>query len=181
MKQEIRIISGLYRGKKIPFPLVDGLRPTSDRIKETLFNWLMHRVREAHCLDAFAGSGSLGLEAFSRGAAKVVFVEQSPRAHANLQRIVSQFNSPKLDLVKDNTLHYLQEVHTPFDLIFLDPPFSLKLIPQCLSYLINGNLINQGGLVYIESQEEVEVDKTQWQLIKLNRSGHVVYGLLEKL
>lgn len=87
MKQVVRIIGGLYRGKKLHFPDVEGLRPTPDRVRETLFNWLMHDIREARCLDAFAGSGALGLEAFSRGAARVVFLEQSPKAYAHLQKI----------------------------------------------------------------------------------------------
>ena len=100
MKQEIRIIGGQYRGKKLQFPNVEGLRPTPDRVRETLFNWLMHDIRDARCLDAFAGSGALGLEAFSRGASQVVFIEQAPLAQANLQKIIQAFNSPILKLLK---------------------------------------------------------------------------------
>ncbi|HAU1138500.1 TPA: 16S rRNA (guanine(966)-N(2))-methyltransferase RsmD, partial [Legionella pneumophila] len=100
MKQVIRIIGGLYRGKKIHFPDVDGLRPTPDRVRETLFNWLMNDIRNARCLDAFAGSGALGFEAYSRGASHVVFIEQSPKAHASLQNTIRQFDTPNLHLIK---------------------------------------------------------------------------------
>lgn len=86
MKQTVRIIGGKYRGKKLYFPESEGLRPTPDRVKETLFNWLMHDIQGARCLDAFAGSGALGFEAYSRGASRVVLVESSPNACANLKK-----------------------------------------------------------------------------------------------
>ena len=94
MKQVVRIIGGMYRGKKIAFPELQGLRPTPDRIKETLFNWLMQDIRGARCLDAFAGSGALGFEAFSRGASEVVFIEQAPQAYKNLHKIFLDFDTP---------------------------------------------------------------------------------------
>ena len=118
MKQVIRIIGGQYRGKKLQFPDMDDLRPTPDRVRETLFNWLMNDIKEARCLDAFAGSGALGLEAFSRGALRVVFIEQSGSAYGNLQKIVTQFNSPKLHLCKADARLYLQQSLEQFDLIF---------------------------------------------------------------
>lgn len=181
MKQVIRIIGGQYRGKKLHFPEIDGLRPTPDRVRETLFNWLMNDVRDARCLDAFAGSGALGLEAFSRGASQVVFIEQSPQAHANLQKILTQFNSPKLKIIKTDTLNYLQHSSEQFDLIFLDPPFAQNYIPDCLNYIVQNKLMATGGLVYIESPTVITPDEQLWQPIKLKQAGHVIYGLLEKL
>lgn len=181
MKQIIRIIGGLYRGKKLHFPDIEGLRPTPDRVRETLFNWLMHDIKEARCLDAFAGSGALGLEAFSRGAARVVLVEQSPEAHINLQKIITQFNSTVLKLVKGNTLSYLEQCQEQFDIIFLDPPFAKDYIPECLAKIEQHNLLPQGGLVYIESAQITEVDGMHWQQIKLKQAGQVVYGLFKKL
>jgi 16S rRNA (guanine966-N2)-methyltransferase len=181
MKQIIRIIGGLYRGKKIHFPLVEGLRPTPDRVKETLFNWLMHDIKEARCLDAFAGSGSLGLEAFSRGAAQVFFVEQSPIAHNNLKKMISQFNSPCLTLIKDNALNYLQRCTEEFDLIFLDTPFAEDLIPQCLASITKNNLLVKGGLIYLEAPTEIEVNTEHWKLIKSKKQGQVFSSLFEKL
>ncbi len=180
MKQVIRIIGGLYRGKKIHFPAVEGLRPTPDRVKETLFNWLMHDIKDARCLDAFAGSGSLGFEAFSRGAIQVVFVEQALSAYHNLQKIMAQFNSPNLKLIKDDACHYLQHCTEQYDLIFLDPPFAENYIPLCVSHIVKNNLITQGGLIYLESPNEIEMDNKQWKLIKLKRVGQVVSSLFEK-
>lgn len=178
MKQEIRIIGGIYRGKKIQFPCVDGLRPTADRVKETLFNWLMHDIHEARCLDAFAGSGSLGIEAFSRGAAHVVFIEHSPEAYAQLTKTLSPFKSTKLSLVKADTLAYLQQCKEQYDLIFLDPPFTKNWIPVCLEYIVRNQLLAAGGLVYLESAQEIAIDERIWQQKKHKKAGQVFYSLL---
>ena len=181
MKQEIRIIGGLYRGKKIPFPSIEGLRPTPDRVKETLFNWLMHDVRDARCLDAFAGSGSLGFEAFSREARQVVFVEQSTTAYSNLQKIICQFNSTKLKLIKGDARSYLQQNVEPYDLIFLDPPFAEDYLPSCITSIIKNQLLKQGGLLYLETPVKIELDLNQRKLIKLKVAGQVVSSLFEKI
>ncbi|KTD52747.1 16S rRNA (guanine(966)-N(2))-methyltransferase RsmD [Legionella quateirensis] len=181
MKQSIRIIGGQFRGKKIQFPEVEGLRPTPDRVRETLFNWLMKDIKEARCLDAFAGSGALGLEAFSRGATQVVFLEQSPLAHASLRHIISQFNQTALKLVKADTLSYLQKCTDQFDIIFLDPPFAKNYIPQCIDIINQKQLLPQGGLVYIESPTTIELDEQHWQQLKLKQAGQVIFGLFQKL
>ncbi|QMT58967.1 16S rRNA (guanine(966)-N(2))-methyltransferase RsmD [Legionella sp. PC997] len=181
MKQIIRIIGGLYRGKKLHVPDVEGLRPTPDRVRETLFNWLMHDIRDARCLDPFAGSGALGFEAFSRGAARVVFLEQSPKAYTNLQKVITEFNSPKLKSLRTDALQYLQGHQEEFDIIFLDPPFAHNLLPQCISYITRSNVLKRGGLVYLESPTVIDLDETQWRQIKLKKAGQVVYALFEKL
>ena len=181
MKQIIRIIGGLYRGKKLQFPEVEGLRPTPDRVRETLFNWLMNDIKDARCLDAFAGSGALGFEAFSRGAKEVVFIEQSPHAHQNLQKIVSDFDSPKLKLIKGDTKLFLQHCKEPFDIIFLDPPYAQNYIPQCLDDIAQNNLLPQGGLVYLESSYSIEINLNQWRQLKLKQAGQVIYSLIEKV
>jgi 16S rRNA (guanine966-N2)-methyltransferase len=181
VKQVIRIIGGIYRGKKIHFPLVEGLRPTPDRVKETLFNWLMNDIRGAHCLDAFAGSGSLGLEAFSRGAAQVIFVEQSSAAHNNLKKIITQFNSPVLKLIRADALNYLHHCREQYDVIFLDPPFAANLIPQCLTDIVSNNLLTTGGLLYLESPTPIDLDLNQWKSHRVKQSGQVIYSLFEKL
>lgn len=181
MKQIVRIIGGLYRGKKLHFPDIEGLRPTPDRVRETLFNWLMHDIREARCLDAFAGSGALGLEAFSRGAARVVFLEQSPKVCANLQKIIASFNSPKLKLLQTDALQYLQSNQEEFDIIFLDPPFAQNYLPQCIAEIAQSPILKRGGLVYLESPNAIQLDEQQWRQIKLKQAGQVVYSLVEKL
>ena len=181
MKQVIRIIGGLYRGKKLHFPEVEGLRPTPDRVRETLFNWLMNDIKDARCLDAFAGSGALGLEAFSRGASRIVFIEQSPKAHAHLQKNLVQFNNPSLSLLKTDARIYLQQSTEQFDIIFLDPPFAQNFILQCLNDIAQKQILTPGGLVYIESPTAIDTDKQHWQQIKLKQAGQVIYGLFKKL
>lgn len=181
MKQVIRIIGGLYRGKKLHFPSVEGLRPTPDRVRETLFNWLMNDIKESRCLDAFAGSGALGLEAFSRGASNVVFLENSPKAYANLQKNINQFNSPNLKLIKGDALHFLKNSSEQFDIIFLDPPFAAEYIPQCLEEIARSTILPAGGTVYLESPKIISINENQWRQIKLKQAGQVMYGLIMKL
>lgn len=178
--QTIRIIGGQYRGKKLQFPAVEGLRPTSDRIKETLFNWLMHTIGDARCLDAFAGSGSLGFEAFSRGAAFVVLVEHNPCAFANLNKIATAFKSPKLSVIQANALTYLNETKESFDLIFLDPPFAEPVWLQCIQTLAISNRLKTGGLIYVESPTVLSLDEHYWETLKLKQTGQVVYALYKK-
>lgn len=181
MKQNIRIIGGSYRGKKISFPNTQGLRPTPERVRETLFNWLMYDIRDLHCLDAFAGSGALGLEAFSRGAGKIVFVEQDKIAHSNLKIQTEAFNSPKLSVLKQDACSYLQQTKEVFDLIFLDPPFNTNILPECLEIIENNNTLIHGGLIYIESSTYVQLNPLIWQELKLKRAGQVIYGLYRKI
>lgn len=180
MKQVIRIIGGLYRGKKLHFPNVEGLRPTPDRVRETLFNWLMNDIKGSCCLDAFAGSGALGLEAFSRGANRVVLIEQSNIAFSQLQKNISHFHSPSLVLKKTDTLLYLQQTKEQFDIIFLDPPFAKNFIPQCIEHIIQHNVLKPRGFVYIESPHSIETNTTQWLEIKSKKAGQVFYSLLQK-
>lgn len=180
MKQTIRIIGGQYRGKKLHFPDIEGLRPTPDRVRETLFNWLMHSIRDARCLDAFAGSGALGFEAFSRGAGKVVLVEQAMAAFTNLQTIASMFKSPNLSVIKTNALLYLQQVREQFDIVFLDPPFAENHLLECIATLANSPLLVEGGLMYIESPVEMMLDPLIWEPIKLKKAGQVFYALHKK-
>lgn len=180
MKQCIRIIGGQFRGKKLQFPAIEGLRPTPDRVRETLFNWLMHDIRDAHCLDAFAGSGGLGFEAFSRGAAKVILLEQAPAAYGNLLKLVSAFNSAKLKVLNVDALAYLQQSPEVFDIIFLDPPFAKNYLPQCLASVAQSNILKIGGLVYLESPHKIVTDEEIWEPVKIKQAGQVIYGLYKK-
>lgn len=180
MKQCVRIIGGNYRGKKLSFPEIEGLRPTPDRIRETLFNWLMHEIHDARCLDAFAGSGALGFEAFSRGASKVTFLEQSAKAYAYLKQMVNEFNSPKLKLLQADAKVYLQNLNECYDVVFLDPPYALGCLNECLNSLYHNDSLVHNGLVYWESPTEVQVDEAQWQTLKLKKAGQVHFGLLQK-
>ncbi|CDZ77857.1 Ribosomal RNA small subunit methyltransferase D [Legionella massiliensis] len=181
MKQTVRIIGGQYRGKKLHFPEIDGLRPTPDRVKETLFNWLMNDIRGARCLDAFAGSGALGFEAYSRGAEQVVFVEASAQAYSNLKHLASSFQSDKLIVIQDKAENYLQKALERFDIIFLDPPFAKNHLPQCINLLASSELLVNGGLLYIESEEKQQVDSSRWLERKSKQAGQVSYSLYEKI
>ena len=180
MNQTIRIIGGLFRGKKLSFPAIDGLRPTPDRVRETLFNWLMNTIHDARCLDAFAGSGALGFEAFSRGASRVVLVEYAPKAYANLHKTSLSFNSPKLSVINKDASVYLQQTNEQFDVIFLDPPFHQNHLSDCINTLTHSSILTPGGLIYIESPNDMELNPTVWEQVKLKKAGQVFYGLYKK-
>ncbi|MBA2656743.1 MAG: 16S rRNA (guanine(966)-N(2))-methyltransferase RsmD [Tatlockia sp.] len=181
MKQTVRIIGGQYRGKKLHFPDIEGLRPTPDRVKETLFNWIMQEIRGARCLDAFAGSGALGFEAFSRGAKEVVLVESSPQAYANLKKIAASFNANNLVIINTKAEAYFQKAVEPFDIIFLDPPFSENYLPTCLELLSKSDLLIKGGLIYIESASKQIINPSHWLEKKFKQAGQVCYSLCQKI
>ncbi|HBI21363.1 MAG TPA: 16S rRNA (guanine(966)-N(2))-methyltransferase RsmD [Legionella sp.] len=180
MKQTIRIIGGQYRGKKLAFPDLDGLRPTPDRVRETLFNWLMHFIRGARCLDAFSGSGALGFEAFSRGASRVVFIERAPTAFAHLQKVAAAFHAPALKVVLADACMYMQQTSEPFDIVFVDPPFDQSHLLRCIETLAHSPLLVEGGLLYLETPVERVLDARIWEVVKSKKSGQVVYALYRK-
>src|SRR5580698_4144046 len=128
-QSSVRIIGGTWRGRRIAFPALPGLRPTPDRVRETLFNWLQHSIVDTTCLDLFAGSGALGLEALSRGAKQVIFVEQAEPAARNLREQCQRLGAgTKADLQHMGAARYLASPPRPFDLVFLDPPFHQDLL-----------------------------------------------------
>lgn len=180
MNPTVRIIGGRFRGKKIPFRPVEGLRPTPDRVRETVFNWLMHTVRGAHCLDAFAGSGAFGFEAYSRDAEKVVLVEQNPVVYQQLCNVAKGF-ATTVDIVNADAKHYLKTTKQQFDLVFLDPPFAQHDWETCLSVLAEQQVLIPDGLVYVESPQILSLDTMQWETVKLQRAGQVFYGLFRKI
>ena len=183
MKQSIRIIGGKYRGKQLVFPSAQDLRPTPNRVRETLFNWLMHDIRDAVCLDAFAGSGALGFEAYSRSAKKVVLIEKSLTVVPYLTKYVTEFNPTKAkDLVVlcKNSLDYIKTSTECFDIIFLDPPFNSDILKQYIEILENTHKLKDGGLLYVESATDLSLDTENWTLLKKQRAGQVFYFLFKK-
>ena len=180
MKQTVRIIGGKYRGKKITFPDKITLRPTPDRVRETVFNWLMHDIHQAKCLDAFAGSGALGFEAFSRGASQVILLEQDLATYSHLKKIAITLSSENLEVIHANTLDYLKTTPNQYDIIFLDPPYAAHLLPQCLDILAKKSCLPAGGLIYVESDCAIELDEMIWETLKLKQAGNVIYGLFKK-
>ena len=142
----------------------------------------MHDIRDARCLDAFAGSGALGFEAYSRGAAHVTLLEKEPSAYANLSKQALSFNSSQLVVKKMDACDFLQQAQTKeqFTIVFLDPPFAKNYWPLCLQALASSNILLPGGLLYLESPVEMTVDRTSWQQLKLKTAGQIVYGLYKK-
>ena len=177
MQATVRIIGGNYRGKKLSFSAHASLRPTPARIRETLFNWLMHDIRKAACLDAFAGSGALGFEAFSRGAAQVTLIEQEPSAYQNLKNTAHAFSPQALTVLQKNTLNYLKKTGDSYDIIFLDPPFDSNLVFLCVQMLEQRPVLKPGGLLYIESAVAPVLNPVIWDCLQLKKAGQVFYGL----
>ena len=180
-RNSVRIIGGSWRGRRVNFPTMTELRPTPDRVRETLFNWLQQLIVGTRCLDLFAGSGALGLEALSRGAREVVFVDQAPAAVGHLRAQLLQFNATaQARILEADAGSFLRAVAEPFDIVFLDPPFGKGALPQYVALLEAGNWLSDGGLLYLENakREAVPTLPPQWQLLKSKFAGEVGYHLV---
>jgi 16S rRNA (guanine966-N2)-methyltransferase len=176
----VRIIGGAWRGRRIAFPDLPDLRPTSDRVRETLFNWLQHEVAGARCLDLFAGSGALGLEALSRGAQQAVLVEHDPTAARHLTEQIQRLDALRqASVVEMDAYQYLLRPADPFDIIFLDPPFKSDALPHVVALLEAGTGLKRGSLIYLESPRELGVPTLppRWELLKSKSAGEVGYYL----
>ena len=176
----IRLISGQWRGRKLPVHDVEGLRPTTDRVKETLFNWLATDVRHSRCLDVFAGSGSLGFEALSRYASYVMMIEQEPKAARQLQQNLQTLQCTQAQVVCRDALQVLQQPCTePFELVFLDPPFRKELLSQVIPLLEQQGWLADSALISLERENEgtPPVIPANWQLLKDKQAGQVCYQL----
>jgi 16S rRNA (guanine966-N2)-methyltransferase len=179
-RNSVRIIGGSWRGRRVSFPDIPGLRPTPDRVRETLFNWLQHAVAGARCLDLFAGSGALGLEALSRGAKELVFVEQMVAASRTLQQqLVLLGGERKGQVVEMGATRYLRTPVPPFDIVFLDPPFGREALAEYVPLLDAGNWVKVGGLVYLENEKLTGAPTlpAHWELLKSKSAGEVGYHL----
>lgn len=173
----IRITGGTWRSRMIQVADGPGLRPTPDRVRETLFNWLGHDLSGLNCLDAFAGSGILGLEAASRGAAQVVMIEKERRAFLQLQKNVALFNSLACKVVCGDALECAPAVAADCDLIFLDPPYRLGLLEKFEVLL--PRLAKPEARIYAEAEYPLE-NLGPWQVVKRGTAGQVHYHLLEQ-
>ena len=176
----IRLISGQWRGRKLPVHDVEGLRPTTDRVKETLFNWLATEVRDSRCLDVFAGSGSLGFEALSRYASYVMMIEQEPKAARQLQTNLQTLQCTQAQVVCRVALQVLQAAcNEPFELVFLDPPFRKELLTAVIPLLEQQGWLADRALIYLERENEgtAPLIPANWQLLKDKQAGQVCYQL----
>ena len=171
----LRIVGGKYRSRQLRVPARPGLRPTPDRVRETLFNWLGQDLAGLACLDLFAGSGALGFEAASRGAARVVLVEKDRVALAELERSRSELDAAQVAIVGDDAAAYLARERERFDVVFLDPPFRQNALPAVLAQL--PPRLEPRARVYVESDAPLEI-VPPWSELKRARAGQVSYQLL---
>jgi 16S rRNA (guanine966-N2)-methyltransferase len=174
----LRIIAGQWRGKKFRFPELD-IRPTPDRVRETLFNWLQTRVAGARCLDLYAGSGALGLEALSRGAASVVFVEHQRAAVNALRQLLRDWQAGNAIVVRDEAQHYLAAPQERgFDLVFLDPPYASGELPAAAAALALRGLAADAR-IYVERHADAAPPAlpASWRELRAGKAGEVRYHL----
>tara|TARA_R110002167_G_scaffold6277_1_gene28754 strand:- start:137375 stop:137980 length:606 start_codon:yes stop_codon:yes gene_type:complete len=182
----LRIIAGKWRSRKLSFPDLDGLRPTADRVRETLFNWLQERNVRADCLDLFAGSGACGIEALSRGARHVTFVDLSPLAIGAIRSNLALLQASEFELVCKDSLTWIGSNEKPgeprFDIVFIDPPFASDLLVRAITMLERSGLLREDALIYLESAQEVATAYVpeNWQLRKSKRAGAVYYYLYQR-
>lgn len=188
---QVRIIGGMYRSRKLAFPTLPGLRPTGDRIRETLFNWLAPHIVSSRCLDLFAGSGALGIEALSRGAAQVVFIESSAQACEALRYNLNLLDpdllaSGKARIICTSSLLWLEQSHkdgdTHFNIVFLDPPFDANVYDACSALLDRSGTLAPDSLIYIEEPcaNKTPFAPASWHLEKKRRAGNVAYQLFQR-
>jgi 16S rRNA (guanine966-N2)-methyltransferase len=177
----LRVIGGKWRGRKLPFVNSDGLRPTTDRVRETLFNWLMMDIQGARCLDLFAGSGLLGFEALSRGASHVVMLDSARKV---VQQLKATRDILAAEHVRFQQIDALQFIATysgkPFDIIFIDPPFHQQLVAKTLASLRAQKILAKDGLIYVEQEKKLALpeDLSPWEVIKTQSVGQVDSFLL---
>ncbi len=179
---EVRVIAGLWRGRKLPVLNAEGLRPTTDRVKETLFNWLMMDIAGSRCLDCFAGSGSLGIEALSRQAQAVTFLEKFADAANQLKKNLVSLKAENGKVIQTDTLQFLAQKNSeaPFDLVFVDPPFHQGFVPQVLTALEQNGWLAENALIYIETEKNHSplALPEHWLVIKEKTAGQVVSRLI---
>ena len=177
---EVRIIAGRWRGRRLPVADVEGLRPTPDRTRETLFNWLAPRLVGARCLDLFAGSGALGFEALSRGADAVTMVERAPRVLRQLRDSADRLQAENLSLHAGDALTFLNEPPRCFDLVFLDPPFRQGLLAPCLERLHGAGWLATDADIYIEVERNSCCPELPpgWRVFRQGQAGQVAFFLI---
>jgi 16S rRNA (guanine966-N2)-methyltransferase len=175
-KGRIRIIGGEYRSRLLRVATRPGLRPTPDRVRETLFNWLGQELEGLACLDLYAGSGALGFEAASRGAARVVMVETDRVALRALEASRAALGAVQVEIVSGGAAAFLEHARERFDVVFLDPPFRQNAVPALLAQL--PRLLNRGARVYAESASPVPA-QASWRELRRARAGSVSYQLFE--
>jgi len=177
----LRIIGGIWRGRKLGFPEVEGLRPTSDRTRETVFNWLQPHIGASRCLDLFAGSGALGFEAASRGAAEVVLVENDRQAFLKLKQNAEALQAANCHIENTSAEQAIGVLDKSFDIVFVDPPYQADLWTKTAFALLSHKLLNDGAMIYLEypAKHDLPDLPSAWYLLKEKKAGDVKYCLFE--
>lgn len=180
--RELRIIGGVWRGRKLRFPPQEEIRPTPDRVRETLFNWLAPGIRGSRCLDLFAGSGALGLEALSRGASHVTFVERDAVAAKELRSRLSEWRATGAVVEHGDALAYLRGPAEAFDIVFLDPPFATGPLAEAARLLEERHWLSADALIYVETDARTGLPQlpTAWAVTRARQAGAVGYHLLKR-
>ncbi len=179
---ELRIIGGQWRGRKLKFPDGEGLRPTMDRVRETLFNWLQADIADARCLDLFSGSGALGFEALSRSAAQVIMVDKNLQAIKMIRSNMALLKVDNAQAVHMDAAAYLQQKNIgPFDIVFLDPPFNKHLVEKFCQLLHQSNCLSEQAVIYIEMEKNTPLPQLpeQWHIAKNKTAGQLAYYLID--
>lgn len=178
----IRIIAGKFRGRKIEFVDQPDLRPTPNRIRETLFNWLAPVIEDAYCLDLFSGSGALGLEALSRRAKQTTFIDQSTAVIQQINSMIQKWEIENAIVQQANIPGIIPKLSKPYNIIFLDPPFHQDFIRVCCEWLEKQDWVAPNAYLYIEAESTLNLlpISNHWKILRSKKAGQVGYHLLQK-
>jgi len=177
---QLRIIAGKWRGRKLQFPEVAHLRPTPDRVRETVFNWLQPYIGGARCLDLFAGSGALSFESLSRGADYVTMIELDNSAAQQLQLHVKTLSADNAEVQKKSAQQYLIQTKQQYDIVFIDPPYQAALWTEIAELLVEQDVLADNAMIYLECPSKQAFPKlpSHWHILKDKTAGDVRYCLL---
>ncbi|QIV94260.1 16S rRNA (guanine(966)-N(2))-methyltransferase RsmD [Allofrancisella frigidaquae] len=178
----VRVIAGKYKNRRLKFPDISGLRPTSDQLKETIFNWLAPYIDNSICIDAFAGSGSLGIEGLSRGATKAIFYELNIKAINQLKQNLQNLEISNFELYKTDSVKALGTLNMPNSrlIIFLDPPFNKNIIPKTLNTILENSFIPQGTIIYVETEKQTNFSLEGFEILKEKETSNIKAKLIIK-
>ncbi|WP_150468073.1 16S rRNA (guanine(966)-N(2))-methyltransferase RsmD [Francisella sp. SYW-9] len=178
----IRVISGKYKNRRLKFPNINGLRPTSDQLKETIFNWLAPYIHDSICIDAFAGSGSLGIESLSRGATKAIFYELNFKALQQIKDNLKTLDISNFEISKTDSIKALIKLDTQGfqTIIFLDPPFNKNIVPKALSSILENKHIPKDSIIYIETEKNAKYSLDGFEISKEKSTSNICAKLVIK-
>ncbi|QLE78630.1 16S rRNA (guanine(966)-N(2))-methyltransferase RsmD [Francisella sp. Scap27] len=177
----IRVVAGKYKNRKLKFPSINGLRPTSDQLKETIFNWLAPYIHDSVCVDAFAGSGSLGIESLSRGAEKIIFYELNFKAITQIKENLNSLEEKNFEIHRKDSIKALTTIKLDSkSIIFIDPPFNKKIAPKAIESIRNNISIEANTIIYIETEKNARLDLHDFNILKEKNTSNISAKLITK-